>query len=78
MTDRPTTPRPETPCAACGVTMRAIWQKPLLAWLPGYWLITCETPDCEMHGHTLAARDYPPEGMFARYGVKNPAKVTDS
>lgn len=78
MTDQPNTPRPELPCACCGATMDAIWQKPLLAWLPGYWLVTCVTPDCGMHGQTLAAHDYPPEDMFKRYGIRNPVEVIDS
>lgn len=61
---------PDIPCACCGQTLDAKWQKPLVEWHPGMYLLTCENKACDLYGHTFSDRDYPDEIMFDRYGVQ--------
>lgn len=45
------------PCRCCGRQLRADWQ-PGLASHPGYHLLTCDQPDCALHGYTFGSPDY--------------------
>ena len=55
-----------TPCQCCGGEVYAVWQPGMVN--AGYWLVTCETPDCPLRGFTFSSPTYPlPPDRLAQY-----------
>lgn len=51
--------KPTVLCRCCGNPVEKLdWQQAIVPGKPGYWMITCLTPACDLYYHTFSSRSY--------------------